>query len=386
MAFRHMPRDSTAAPATLVLANVLRNRTRLAIALIGVAFSVFLMVFQASLLVGFIQAAQRVVRSIDGTVWLVPHGVPCFDFAARLPRRYAELARQTAGTIDVVSVVSGFTTLVRPDGVRRPILLVGSEPEAGTGFPFPESADAGPRPPDGLSIDRSSAEMLGSVTLPVRLEVAGFRGRVVRHVDGFASFLGSPYAFASYRDAHRMLGLDAEESSFLVVRTRGDADPARVAADLQRRFQDIDVLTRDAFASRSAWFWLTQTGAGGAILVAALLGFTIGLVITSQTMYANTMEQLDEFATLKAIGADNRTLARLVIYQAVILGLVGALIGVGMTVPLVWLARAHLVAWIVTPWWLRAAAPAAGVAMCALGSLASVTRVLAVDPITVLRR
>ena len=285
MAFRHIPADSTAAPAPLVLANLLRNRTRLAIALVGVAFSVFLMVFQASLLVGFIQAAQRVVRAIDGAVWLVPHGVPCFDFAARLPRRYADLARQTAGTTDVVSVVSGFTTLVRPDGVRRPVLLVGSEPAAGIGFPFPESDDAGPRPPDGLSIDRSSAGMLGSVRLPVRLEVGGVRGRVVRHVDGFASFLGSPYAFASYQDAHRMLGLDAEESSFLVVRTRGDADPVRVAADLQRRLPEIDVLTRDAFAARSAWFWLTQTGAGGAILVAALLGFTIGLVITSQTMY-----------------------------------------------------------------------------------------------------
>src|SRR6185295_19143063 len=225
MTLRQIPPESTAAPTTLVLANLLRNRTRLAIALVGVAFSVFLMVFQASLLVGFIEAAQRVVRSIDGAVWLVPHGVPCFDFAAKLPRRYADLARQTAGTTGVVSVVSGFTTLVRPDGIRRPILLVGSERAAGTGYPFPESADAGPHPPDGLSIDRSSAEMLGSLSLPVRLEVAGFRGRVVRHVDGFASFLGSPYAFASYGDAHRMLDFGVEDASFLVVRTRGDADP-----------------------------------------------------------------------------------------------------------------------------------------------------------------
>jgi putative ABC transport system permease protein len=377
---------STAAPPTLVLANLVRNPTRLTIALVGVAFSVFLMAFQASLLIGFIQAAQRVVRSIDGDVWLVPHGVPCFDFSARLPRRYADLALEATGTTDVVRVVSGFTTLVRPDGARRPILLVGSEPRAGSGFPFPESADDGPHPPDGLSIDRSSAEALGSLSLPVRLEVGGLRGRVVRHVDGFASFLGSPYAFASYRDAHRMLDFADEDASFLVVRTRGDTDPARVADDLRRRLPELDVFTRDVFAFRSAWFWLTQTGAGGAILVAALLGFTIGLVITSQTMYANTMEQLDEFATLKALGADNGTLGRLVLYQAAIIGVVGALLGVGLTVPLVWLARTYLVAWIVTPWWLRAAAPCAGVAMCALGSLASVRRVLVVDPMTALRR
>jgi len=262
---------------------------------------------------------------------------------------------------------------------------VGSEPRAGSAFPFPESAD-GLRPPDGLCIDRSSAASLGSLTLPTRLEVAGFRGRVVRHVDGFASFLGSPYAFASYRDAHRMLDFDDEDASFLVVQTHDDVDPGRVADALQRRLPEVDVLTRNAFASRSAWFWLTQTGAGGAILVAALLGFTIGLTITSQTMYANTMEQLDEFATLKAMGADEVTLGRLVVYQAAIIGTVGALLGIGLTVPLVWLARTSLVPWIVTPWWLCADAPVAGVAMCALGSLTSIRRVLILDPMTTLRR
>ena len=372
-------------PATLVLANVLRNRARLVIALVGVAFAVFLMVFQASLLVGFIQAAGHVIRSIDGSVWIVPRGVPCFDFSARLPRRFADLARQTPHVDDVIAVAAGFTTLVRPDGARRAVLLVGAEPRAGTAFPFPETVDAA-HPPDGLSVDASNAALLGAEQTPTRVEVGGLRAVVVRRINGFGSFLGSPYVFAGYRDTHRMLSFGLEETSFLVVKSDRDADARRLASELQRRVPEADVLTRDDFASRSASFWLIQTGAGGAILVAALLGFVIGLVITSQTMYASTMEQLDEFATLKAIGAPNAAVARVVLYQSTLVGVTGAIIGVLLTGPLVSIARTYLVAWIVTPWWLRAAAPLVSVIMCALGSLASVRRVLGVDPVTVLRR
>jgi len=56
---------STAAPPTLVLANLVRNATRLTIALVGVAVSVFLMAFQASLLIGFIQAARLALITFD---------------------------------------------------------------------------------------------------------------------------------------------------------------------------------------------------------------------------------------------------------------------------------------------------------------------------------
>jgi putative ABC transport system permease protein len=372
-------------PTTLVFANLLRNRTRLVVALVGVAFSIFLMVFQASLLIGFIRATGGVIRSVDGAVWIVPRGLPCFDFAARVPRRFADLARQAAGVDDVVAVEAGFATLVRPDGARRAVLLVGAEPSAGPRFPFPADP-GGTIVPDGITIDHSNAALLGIRAQPVRLEVAGRRAIAVREVDGFGSFLGSPYVFAGYGDARRMLRAGPEDTSFLVVRLTDGADAGAVVETLRRRLPESDVLTRGEFAARSASFWLVQTGAGGAILVAALLGFAVGLVITSQTMYANTMEQIDEFATLKAIGAENDTVARLVLCQATLVGAAGASIGTLVTWPLVTLAREYLVAWIATPWWLRAAAPLAGVLMCCLGSLASVRRVIAVDPVTILRR
>jgi putative ABC transport system permease protein len=98
------------------------------------------------------------------------------------------------------------------------------------------------------------------------------------------------------------------------------------------------------------------------------------------------MERIEEFATLKAIGAPNHTLAALVASQAVLLGAIGAVLGAVATVPLVAVVRGALVPWIATPWFLYLAGPALGVMMSAFGSLASIRRVARVDAALVFRR
>lgn len=371
-------------PLSLVRGNLTRDRGRSAVAVFGVAFAVFLMVFQASLLFGFISASQRVIQAFDGDVWIVPRGVACFDFAARLPARFADLARQPSEVDAVVAVAAGFTTLEREDGARRAVLLVGAERDAGRRFPFPQPGD--PSRPDAVAVDASNAGMLGASVLPASFAIGGQRAVAVRHVRGFGSFLGSPYVFTNYRDARRMLSMRAEETSFLVVHARHGAPIDRLVGALRQRLPEADVLSREEFSRRSAIFWLVQTGAGGGILVAAILGFIVGFAITSQTFYATTMERVDEFATLKAIGTPNRTLAAIVAIQATLLGAVGAALGAVATTPIVSLVRSAVVPWIETPWFLFVAGPALGMAMSVLGSLASIRRVARVDAVLVFRR
>src|SRR5260370_30374324 len=95
--------------------------------------------------------------------------------------------------------------------------------------------------------------------------------------------------------------------------------------------------------------WVIKTGAGSAILTAAVLGFLIGLVVVSQTIYANTMENIEEYATLKALGASRVFVARIVLIQSLICGAAGRLLGLlavgsGLNFP------KTLLLWVYTPW------------------------------------
>src|SRR5438094_5263290 len=106
-----------------------------------------------------------------------------------------------------------------------------------------------------------------------------------------------------------------------------------VQQSLRLRLPEVDVLTRDEFARKSRTYWTIRTGAGGAILTAAVLGFLIGLVVVSQTVYANTMENIEEYATLKALGASQGFVARIVLTQALICGMIGSVLWLLVVIP-----------------------------------------------------
>lgn len=63
------------------------------------------------------------------------------------------------------------------------------------------------------------------------------------------------------------------------------------------------------------FYWLFTTGAGLAVLLAALLGLVVGIVVVAQTIYATTMDHLREYGALKAMGATNRYLYGVIVQE-----------------------------------------------------------------------
>jgi putative ABC transport system permease protein len=69
------------------------------------------------------------------------------------------------------------------------------------------------------------------------------------------------------------------------------------------------------------------TGAGVAVLLAAVLGLVVGFVVVAQTIYATTVDHLREYGTLKAMGAPNRYVYKVIVKQAAISALIGYVLG-----------------------------------------------------------
>jgi putative ABC transport system permease protein len=367
----------------LALDNILHDRVRLAVTVAGIAFAVCLMVFQGSLLSGFLGASAKLIDSTESDLWITARGVACFDFPSALSRRFVETAKGIRGVAHTSRIVTGMAEFRKPDGRSQMIALVGADPEAGPNFPIPYLRGArGVLEPEGLLIDRSSAGLLGNGE--GEIEINRRRAHVAGRVSGFSSFLGCPYVFASYGDAAGYLGLRPEESMYILVRLHPGYDAAAVQRDLQARLPNVDVLTRTQFVRRSQYYWISQTGAGGGILAAAILGFLVGLVVVSQTIYATTMENIEEFATLKAIGATRWYVARVVLTQALICGAIGSLVGAAATVPLVDQARLAI-PWVQTPWWLPVGMIGPSLAMCAMAAIVSIRAALTVEPARVFR-
>jgi putative ABC transport system permease protein len=364
---------------------LLHDRTRLAVTSLGVAFAVFLMIFQSSLLIGFLKAAAKIINATDSDLWIAPRGVVCFDFAATLDGRFRQIAEGISGVESVDRVSVNFVGYRMPDGQQRIVVLVGADPNVGTAFPLPYLAkSAGAIDPQAILVDETNAKELEINSVPSDVEINGLRAHIAGVVNGFSSFLGSPYAFASYQDAARYSGLGDQKVAYLTVRVAKGYDADTVRAKLASELPEVNVWTHAQFERRSQIYWVGQTGAGAAILTAAVLAFLIGLVLVSQTIYATTMEHLEEFATLKALGASKSFVVKIVVAQATAFAIVGGAAGALCAIPAVAFAK-NAVAWIYTPAWLLAAVLVPTFLMCVLASIMSIRTALSVEPARVFR-
>lgn len=365
--------------------NLNHDRLRFFVTIVGIAFAVFLMVFQGSLLTGFLRAASKGIDIADGDIWIAARGVDCFEFPTPLPGRFREISMGVPGVESVHRITLGFAVWRKPSGMGQLVLLVGADPGVGSRFPIPHlNRNSDAVPPESILVDRSNIRALEVSAIPLDLEVNRRRARVAGVTDEFGSFFGTPYVFTGYADAVRYLRHGSEETYFLVARVARGYDAAGVQRELRARLPEVDVWRREEFSRHAQRFWVVKTGAGGALLTAAFLGFLVGLVIVSQNIYATTMENLEEYATLKAMGASRRYIRRVVLTQAVVSGIIGSALGVAATFPAT-RAVSGIIAWVYTPWWLPLGTIAIGLLMCGLASVVSIRKALSVEPARVFR-
>ena len=130
--------------------------------------------------------------------------------------------------------------------------------------------------------------------------------------------------FSSFKNAQGFARLQEDQTLFILVTRRA---PGTDLAALQK-FAGIAGArcrrpTTAKFSSMTRIYWMFTTGAGVAVLIAALLGLVVGVVVVAQTIYATTMDHIREYGTLKAMGAPNSYIYRVIITQAGIAAVVG---------------------------------------------------------------
>src|SRR3981189_1122169 len=364
--------------------NICHDRARFLTTLLGVSFSVFLMIFQGSLLAGFLEAASRFIDASDFDIWITARGVQAFEFGATLEARVREMAAGVPGVMETGRACMAFAVYRKPNGKQQVVALVGADSDLGKRFPVPNLQTTEYRSPDSILYDASDRDVIEVASLPAEVEINGQRANIEREIEGFGGFLGVPSLFTSYQNAARYLGFGPEDGMYILLRVGKEYSVSDVQQNLRQRLPEVDVLTREEFAHKSRMYWVIKTGAGSAILTAAVLGFLIGLVVVSQTIYANTMENIEEYATLKALGASRAFVARIVLIQSLICGAAGSILGLLVVVPAMHYARS-LIPWIHTPWWLPLIMVVMSLLMCSLASIASVRSALTVDPGRVFR-
>src|SRR5262249_46049894 len=137
------------------------------------------------------------------------------------------------------------------------------------------------------------------------------------------------------------------------------------------------------WSQRTRDYWTWQTGIGAGFFGNALMGFIVGLVIVSQTIYSSTLENIKEYGTLKAIGAKNLNVYSVILQQAGISAIVGFLFAA--IVEQIALRFKPITLQIADPPALYIATFLLTLLMCGLASIVSVRKVAVIDPVEVFK-
>ena len=366
--------------------NLARDRVRLAITIVGVTFSVVLMALQLALLIGFAVTSSSLIDRAKADFWIVPKGTRDVDQSGDLTERRRYQALALPGVAAAEKLIVHFVPWKRPDGGVETVIVVGVDPNHPAVAPwnFVAGSVESLKMPDGIVIDELYAQKLGVRHIGESVEINGHRARVAGMTSGIRAFTQSPYIFASLKTAQAFAGLASDRATYVLVTADPGTDLAGLQHSLIHRFPGFDVWKASAFSWQTRKYWLLTTGAGVALLIAAVLGLVVGIVIVAQTLYAATVERLPEYATLRAMGAGNQFLHRVILKQSSVGAAIGYGLGMLITGAALVMARDGTAA-LMLPWPVVVGLAVVTFLMCAGGALISIRKVLKIDPVMVFK-
>src|SRR5437868_11742368 len=245
----------------LALQNILHDRGRFSVTVVGVSFAVFLMVFQGSLLAGFLQAASRLIDASDTDIWITARGVQAFEFGTALESRVREMAAGVPGVMQTSRVCMAFAVYRTPIGKQQVVALVGADPNVGKRFPVPDAPESAEKmSPDAVLYDVSDRKQIEVAALPAEVEINRHRASIEREIEGYGAFLGVPFLFTSYRNATRYMGFGPQDAMYVLLRVSNGYQVSDVQQNLRQRLPEVDVLTQSEFVHKSRLYWTMKTG------------------------------------------------------------------------------------------------------------------------------
>lgn len=334
---------------------------------------------------GVVAEALALTRSLEADLWVVEAGTRGpFAESSRIPGDVREMTARLPGVAAAGAITLRTAEIRAPHGVIR-AQVMGYEPGRPGG---PHALEAG----RGLGGARFEmvADARAGLAPGAAVLLGGDRYRVVGTTRGLVASGGDPLVFITLRDsqdlqfklappaARRALAAGAAGGSTdtvnaVIARLHTAADRDGVAETV-RRWKHLAALTdaeQEELLTRSV---VNRARMQLGMFTVVLL--FVSAVIIALIIYTMTMDKLREIATLKLIGAPDRTIVGLVLQQAMLLGAVGY----AAAVAIVFATRDRFPRAVeLGPTEVGAMAAVIG-AICVLGSLVSIRAALRIEP------
>lgn len=399
--------------ASIARKNLLEDIPRFLVAQAGIMFAVSLVTIQTGLQSGFARSSSMLIDQSRADIWVTSQNAEHLALSQPIPASRLTQAREIEG-VDQAEAVIVQGVLWRQPKVDRVASanLIGAQPD-GLLFPLPNSMVEGSfrdlREPYTILIDQSSLKAMNLQGVGDTGTINAFPTKVAGLTKGTKILVFDNLLFTSLPSANTYInyrpteGFEASSKRVLEVpdnpKTLAAKDSITFILVKAKPGENLDVLKRrltDALPYTKAYtkaemsqqtqaYWQERSGIGFILGLGAVVGVVVGIVIVGQILYSSVSDHLKEFGTLKAMGASNWFIYRVIMEQALWMAILGYIPGIALCSGVaLWTSTTQAVVILITP---TSAAIVLGttILMCVGSAIFAINKVTRVDPAIVFK-
>lgn len=297
-------------------------------ALLGIIISTFLIGQQTGIFIFLTTAMSALVDNSKADLWVVDNRTTNANALTPLDVRKVREVESIPGVKKAYPVVIAGGSARFADGRVAGVQVIGSD------APY---FKAGPQKlfqgnfsdliTDGaVSSDFFDSKTLADAQLGTVFEVNGKRTFIATRSKGIRGF-GAVYLFTTIERARQLGNVPLTTISAILVDLEPGANTIKVRDDINKTIFGVRSWLPQEFSIETR---ITVVKSGGiAISFGTLILFAIisGFIIIGLTLYSAAIDRIRDYGTLKAIGANNSFITRLILTQAFVFAIVGFAMG-----------------------------------------------------------
>lgn len=366
--------------------------------IMGLTFASLIMTQQPAIFVGLMSRSYSFISDVGlPDIWVMDAKVQFVDDIKPLQDTEIYRVRGISGVEWAMPMYKGLLKVRLTDGTFQTCIVVGLDDSTLIGGPpvMIEGKIDNLRHSDSVIVDidgardklGKSSPLSGEARIPLQigdtLEINDRRAIVAGIAKVTRTFQSQPVIYTTYSRAKSYAPKERKLLSFILVK----AKKGQNTTELTRRIKTetgLAAYTQAEFQELTYEYFMHNTGIPINFGISVLLGFIVGAAIAGQTFYNFTLENLRQFGVLKAMGASNLILLRMILLQAVLVGSIGYGLGVGLTGLFGFAMRDTILAFKF-PWQLLLFSGAGVSLICIFAALISILKVIRLEPAIVFK-
>lgn len=313
---------------------LLHDKAKYVALVLGVSFATLLISQQSAIFHSLMHASTRdILEANQADIWVMKPSVETLDQGYPIAELSVNRVRSVPGVQWAVPYYQSTAQLRTEDGRMKLVQLIGIDDLSMVGAP--QEMLIGTledfNQPDAVVLDIAGYANIFPGEEPkvgVTVEIGQRRAVVVGICYIGASWSGMPRVYTRRSLGVAMARETLNPVTYVLARAASDHSAQEVAEQITKA-TNLKARTRADFMDDTRSWILKYSGIAENFGITILMGVVIGVAIVGQTFYMFSVENLKQFATLKAIGINNSVILRMIMTQALFVSTVGYCLGIG---------------------------------------------------------